>query len=351
MARFGRLFLITILLLGLMFSTTAVITGCGSDTTTTGAATTTAAKDTSTVIGDRALKTLASMPVSGDYNNDVINGKALATKLADPAEKAKLFLLDIRAKADYDKAHIEGTTQLEFKQWATPENLAKLPKDKKIVVICYTGNTAAQAASGMRMLGYDAVILKAGMMGWAQNSETAVVIGDLGKANYPVTTTPAVAAQAAPPAETFAKPSDADYTVLAEQAAKVMSAMPADGDFAKNTIMPAKLSEKLAGADKSKLFVLDIRAKADFEKGQIEGATNIPFLSVAVPDNLKVLPKDKTVIVVCYTGNTAAQTTMILRMLGYDAVTLKYGMMGWDGSGKDAYIQGIQDAANPTVAS
>lgn len=350
MSRFGRLFLITVLLLGLLLSTTAVVTGCGGETTTT-SATTTAVKDNSSVIGDRALKTLVSTPTSGDYANNVINGNALATKLADPAEKAKLFLLDIRAKADFDKAHIEGATQVEFKQWATPENLAKLPKDKKIVVVCYTGNTAAHAASGMRMLGFDAIVLKAGMMGWAQNSETATVISDLGNANYPVTMTPAVASQAAPPAETFAKPSDADYTVLAEQAAKVMSAMPADGDFAKNTIIPAKLSEKLAGADKSKLFVLDIRAKADFEKGQIAGATNIPFLAVAEPDNLKVLPKDKTVVVVCYTGNTAAQATTILRMLGYDAVVLKFGMMGWDGTGKDAYIQGIQDAANPTVAS
>ena len=43
-----------------------------------------------------------------------------------------------------------------------------------------------------------------------------------------------------------------------------------------------------------------------------------------------ILPKDKKIIVVCYTGQTAGQVVSILRLLGYDACSLKGGMVnGW----------------------
>lgn len=353
MVKSRKLFLIILVLMGLLLSSTVAIAGCGDEKTTTTAtkATTTATKDTTAVINDRALEVLSATPTSGEYANNTISGTELATKLADPAEKAKLYVLDIRKKADFDAGHIEGASQVEFAQWAAPENLAKLPKDKKIIVACYTGNTAAQASAGLRMLGYDAAVLKAGMNGWATSAAVDPIVAELNAAAYPVVTTPANPSTPAPPASTFTKPSDSDYQVLAEKANKIMTNMPTEGEYALNTISAANLNTKLTGADKDKVFVLDVRATADFDKGHIEGATNIPWLATAVPDNLKMLPKDKKVVVVCYTGNTAAQTATILRMLDYDAAVLKFGMMGWVGNGKDAYITEIQAAANPVVTS
>jgi len=348
MVKSRRLFLITLVLLGLLLSATVAVVGCGDTTTTTSA--TTAAKDTSVIIGDRALKVFASNPVAPDeYSANSISGAALAKKLSDPAAAAGIYLLDVRSKADFDKGHIQGASQVDFAQWAAPENLSKLPKDKKIVVICYTGNTVAQTVSGLRMLGFDAAILKAGMMGWTQTAATQPTIDALNAANGAVVTTPANASSPAPAAQAFSKPSDDDYTVLAEKANTVMSKMATSGDYANNTISAEELKTKLAGADKDKLFLLDVRGTADFNKGHIEGAVNVPFAAVAVPDNLKLLPKDKKVIVICYTGNTAAQANTILRMLDYDAAVLKFGMMGWDGTGKAGYITDIQNANNPVV--
>jgi rhodanese-related sulfurtransferase len=52
------------------------------------------------------------------------------------------------------------------------------------------------------------------------------------------------------------------------------------------------------------------------------------------------LPKDKTIVVYCYTGQTAGQTVGILRLLGYDAVSLNGGVgmesnapLGWANQG------------------
>jgi rhodanese-related sulfurtransferase len=53
-----------------------------------------------------------------------------------------------------------------------------------------------------------------------------------------------------------------------------------------------------------------------------------------------MLPMDKKVVVYCYSGQTAGQTVAALRLLGYDAVSLKGGMgvgsndpLGWSNKG------------------
>lgn len=73
------------------------------------------------------------------------------------------------------------------------------------------------------------------------------------------------------------------------------------------------------------IFVLDIRQPDVYEKGHIKGAVNAPW-GTAISDNLDKLPKDKPIMVYCYTGQTAGQTVAGLKMLGYDAVSLNGGM-------------------------
>ena len=197
------------------------------------------------------------------------------------------------------------------------------------------------------MLGYEAYALQAGMNGWAQSAAIAATVADLQNTSYPDFTTPAAPAAPAAPATTLDKPSADDFKIIADKARGVMAAMPTSGDFALNTVTAPKLSELLGGS--SKPYVLDIRKTNTFNSGHIADAVSVEFMAVAVPDNLKLLPKDKKIAVPCYTGNTSGQTIMILQMLGYDAATLKYGMMSWDGSGKQDYIDIIQSANNPVV--
>ena len=67
------------------------------------------------------------------------------------------------------------------------------------------------------------------------------------------------------------------------------------------------------------------------KKGHIEGAVNIPF-GKGMQENFKNLPAGR-LLVACYSGQTAAQVTAILRTLGYDADALTFGMSstlnGW----------------------
>jgi len=36
-----------------------------------------------------------------------------------------------------------------------PENLSKIPKDKKVVVVCHTGDRAASVVTGLRVAGFN----------------------------------------------------------------------------------------------------------------------------------------------------------------------------------------------------
>lgn len=343
-ARFQKVFVVALAMLAVLLLTAVAVTGCGEETKTT---TTTAAN----VMGDRALLALSTTPTSGEYTANVILSGDLVKKLADPNEKSQLFLLDIRKKENYDKGHIEGATQVEFSEWATDANLSKYPKDRKIIVICYTGNTAAQAVSVMRMLGYDAVALKGGMEGWAP-ADAQSVANSLRAANNPVVMTPSPETfLGAPTGAVFDKPDDAGYKEIAAKANTVFSAKD-DPDYAGGAIAAAKLSEKLKDpAQKDKIYLLDIRKKEDYEKvGHIDGAVQMDFGAVAVPDNLSKLPKDKKIVIICYTGNTAAQAMSVLKMLGYDAGVLRYGMMGWTNTpDTEKYSEYILSAKNPVV--
>lgn len=347
MERFRRLFLLTIVLLGLLFSTTVALVGCGEETSTK-ADDKNGGADSSTLLADRAIEVLASTETTGEYAANAIAGDALFAKLSDPAEKDKLFLVDIRKKADYDKGHIEGAIQIDFLKWAKPENIAKLPKDKKIIVICYTGNTAAQAASGMRVIGLDAAVLKGGMTGWVAGTGQAT-IADLQAANNEVVNDPMLMDSVAAPEATFTVPTGDDYDTLVAKMDEVFSAMP---EGAANVITAADLKAKLDGGEADSMVLLDIRSTEDFTTvGHIVGAMNVPFKAAAVPDNLTMLDKDKQVVVICYTGNTAAQTVTVLRMLGYDAVALKYGMMGWTQTPNTAGYIAYLNAASYTVVT
>ena len=66
------------------------------------------------------------------------------------------FVLDVRAKGEYEAGHIPGATQLHGGRvmW----HLDKLPRDRTIVVHCQTGTRSAVVASALRATGFSDVV-------------------------------------------------------------------------------------------------------------------------------------------------------------------------------------------------
>lgn len=330
--------------LTIFFAAAIVQTGCGEGASEAPPGQTREAMPAD-AIADRALKLFANTNPTGDSPYNVISSISLARMLASSDESTKPFLIDTRPKADYDKRHIEGSQQVELDSWAASENLARYPRNKKIIVVHDISHYAGQVTGGLRMLGYDAVTLRGGMSGWAQGFRQAQITQELAGPAYPVDTTPGEVLAAPPAGNLPDAPSDTDYRLLTAKLGSIF------GGSSHDAVSAEDLSRKLEADEGSRPFVVDVRQLNDFNIGHISGAVNMPLNSLGMSENLDKLPRDRKIVVVCYQGAVAGQVVAVLRMLDYDAVLLKYGMMGWSGAGKNTFLEYIMNANNPVATS
>jgi rhodanese-related sulfurtransferase len=99
-------------------------------------------------------------------------------------------------------------------------------------------------------------------------------------------------------------------------------------------ISPNELQDRIAG--KEKVVVLDVRAEEKYTHFHIESSQVVSF---NIPKNeifeledgaeLSALPKDRTIVVTCTTGNSAEKCAKILDGLGYQVEVLEGGLTAW----------------------
>ncbi|MBJ6751861.1 rhodanese-like domain-containing protein [Geomonas anaerohicana] len=82
-----------------------------------------------------------------------------------------VLVVSIQRPEDYAAGHVPGAINIPFKQIASKESLARLPKDRKIVVVCYIGHIGAAATLMLNQLGYEAYDLRFGTLGWNDETE------------------------------------------------------------------------------------------------------------------------------------------------------------------------------------
>jgi rhodanese-related sulfurtransferase len=110
--------------------------------------------------------------------------------------KAKDFLVvdvSVKEKA-YNAGHIPGAIYIPYYKILLPENLKKLPRDKKIVLMCTTGQLQNIPVVPLRLLGYEVYSMPFGYASWIKDSDGAdqmkSVIERANKKNYPLEKTP-----------------------------------------------------------------------------------------------------------------------------------------------------------------
>jgi rhodanese-related sulfurtransferase len=106
---------------------------------------------------------------------DVIKAPDLYALLDDDDPANDPFILDTRNPEHFKIGHIPGAVNIPTAEAAKPENLAKLPKDKKIVVYCYMGYRAGQITMLLNTMGYDAANLHWGIASWTTDTTVAPV--------------------------------------------------------------------------------------------------------------------------------------------------------------------------------
>ena len=95
-----------------------------------------------------------------DYGGGVIFAEQIPEE-----EYKKMFIIDARDKGQFDKSHIPGAVNIEWRQVLNKRN--EIPKNKSVLIYCNTGSLSAQAGFALRMAGYDNLrILQGGFEEW-----------------------------------------------------------------------------------------------------------------------------------------------------------------------------------------
>jgi rhodanese-related sulfurtransferase len=251
-------------------------------------------------------------------DNNIIAQDAFLEKILAGEE---LFVLDIRSAEDYAESHVKRAINMPWGK-VISDNLDKLPADETIYIYCYSGQTAGQAVALLKIAGFDA---KSVRFGWNFGISKADVFDEATESTVnefkEVVSLDIVPEIKSAIIQYFEELEDLSDTIY------------------KNYIISAEDASKLL--DDDSVMFLSIRKAEDYAAGHIEGAINIPW-GKGMQENFKVLPKDKKIIVYCYSGQTAGQTIAAMRVMGYDTVSISGGIgveannpLGWANSGYD----------------
>ena len=307
---------LTLLLIGLLVVPTLFLTSCdrGDDPSDT------------TIISTPALTLMTDYMVQNnlDINNILTNTDGEKFVVAAPATAdlvdgflSKYYIMDIRSSADFLAAHVDGAINVPFENILTEATKTTKP----ILVVCYTGQTACYATALLRMYGYSHTrALKWGMSGW--NPDTAGSwnsnIGNLAENHTNWTTN-----TAAPTNLVYETP--------------VLSSLSTDGEAILKERVEAIVTLGFKGvngsdvlANPNNYFINNYFSETDYLGfGHINGAYRINPLTLTDGSYLGLDPgANAQVVTYCYTGQTSALLTACLRVLGYDAYSLKFGMNG-----------------------
>lgn len=73
--------------------------------------------------------------------------------------------------------------------------------------------------------------------------------------------------------------------------------------------------------------MLDVRSPQEYARGHIKGARLFPLEQLDTYQG----KKDSPVYVICHSGVRSKRGAKLLREKGYDAISVKGGMMAWQG--------------------
>jgi len=252
-----------------------------------------------------------------EFINDSWNCPGLINAQSLSDDLANFTVIDIRAENAYVAGHIPGAFHSSL--GTLIDDLAStIPSNKPYVIVGYTGQVSSQAKMAMELLGYnDVYTLLFGMSAWnptldvwtancsnyLSNPETANQNGNLVVHEFPSL--------------------EGDPEAIVAQR---VTAMLAAGFKGVNYLDIVDNLENY--------FIINYFGEADYlgegsygVPGHIPGAFQFtPFASMGMDQMLDNIPTDRTVVVYGWTGQHSPQIVAYLNMLGYDALSLKFGV-------------------------
>jgi rhodanese-related sulfurtransferase len=275
--------------------------------------------------------------MDGGFMNNTAPAMVKATDVYSRLQAgADQYIIDIRRAADFAAGHIQGAVNVELKDIVTHYEANNLQNKQYVVVTCYSGQSAGYAVAMLRLLGYSNVWdLKWGMCSWNQATAGGwkTHIGNSRAAQFTNTPYPKGPAGDLPTLST-------GKTTGTEILRARVDALLGGGDWGNATIDHNAIYTNLSG-----YYIVNYWSLDHYNTGHIEGAMQYtPKQDLKYDTFIKTLPTDKPVVIYCYTGQTSAHWAAYLRILGYDAKTLVYGVnsMNYDAMPGTKFVEATE---------
>lgn len=240
------------------------------------------------------------------------------------ADSTKIHIIDLRTASDYNTKRLRRAVNVAMKDLRAHFNTLNLNNLNRVVLVCYSGQSAAYAASLMRSLYPIATANKIVSLKFGMSSIDSMFARGYwldrrsnGRATQFVTNDP----PAKPAQGSLPKINTGKKTGREILEARVDSLL-AQG------FTPATISEATVYQNLNNYFVINYWPLQYYkDPGHISTAYHYdpadrPFLTSTF---LKTLPTNQPIVFYCYTGQTSAYFAAYLRLLGYDVRSLLYG--------------------------
>lgn len=235
---------------------------------------------------------------------------------------ADQYIIDIRGETQHADGHIQGAVYVASTEVLAHYEANSLQSKEVVVIACFSGQTAAWVTGLMHTAGYTNVRdLKWGMCSWnaaTSGSWTSPVnVNNSRAAQFVTVSTDKPAAGDLPTLET-------GKTEGSEILRARVEVVFAEG-FGEAKVSSDEVYSNLAG-----YHIANYWNETDYSWGHIDGAMQYSSspTSLKLDGYLKTLSTEKPVAVYCYTGQTSAHVSAYLRVIGYDAKSILFGVNG-----------------------
>ncbi|MBU8891686.1 MAG: rhodanese-like domain-containing protein [Bacteroidales bacterium] len=233
--------------------------------------------------------------------------------------EADQYVIDIRSATDYATGHIEGAVNVAAGEVLAHYEANNLESYTTVAIACYSGQSAGWVNGLLYTMGYtNTKDMKWGMCGWNETTSGSWT-SNIGN-NYASALVTDVTAKA----EEGSLPKLSTGVTDAEDILRArVEAVFAEG------FSEAAVSASTVFTTPDDYYIVNYWSEDHYSWGHIPGAIQYsPGATLTSDTFLKTLPTDKPIAVYCYTGQTSAHVAAYLRVLGYDAKSVKFGVNG-----------------------
>jgi len=262
---------------------------------------------------------LSYLETNGNFiNSDASPAIIPADEVKKNLKNAKYHIIDVRSDSWYEYGHIKNAVNVTTADLLTYFESKIKPADyDKIVLVCYSGQSAAYFTSLLRLAGYDNVY----SMNWGMSSWRV----DFAEKSWLKNTTNDYAGKL----ETSNNPKADKGSLPTLNTGKTDAKEILKAQLEKAFATPYKesiIKSPVVFENPDNYYIVNYCSDEKYSTGHIPQAIQYqPNSSMSSTSDLSTLPTNKTVLVYGQTGQESAYVVAYLDLLGYDAGNLAYG--------------------------